>query len=173
MQRVIDGVRSFTAQLRHFVSKRICLRLRYAQFNCQKDARWWQLKYFWNFQGRWTLFDVCIFFRWVVVQPPTRSIRHQASGEIWMIPRPFFSVTILMMSFWAQAEKTPEKIGVPANFASDPSIFQWSFENLTGKAIRPIFRLENFCALWNKCQETRRFCSILSFLNDLLAETDF
>ncbi len=46
--------------------------------NCWLDAmgalpwgfsRWWQLKDFWNFHpenwGRWTHFDVCIFFKWV------------------------------------------------------------------------------------------------------------
>ncbi len=46
----------------------------------QKTARWWQLKYFGNFHpenfGRWTQFDLRIFFRWVgSTQPPTRQRR--------------------------------------------------------------------------------------------------
>ena len=40
--------------------------------------RWWQLKYFWSFHpetwGRWTHFDLRIFFNWVGEKPPTSYI---------------------------------------------------------------------------------------------------
>ena len=44
-------------------------------FSRNQLARWWQLNYFLrlppNPRGRWTQFDVCIFFKWVEGKPPT------------------------------------------------------------------------------------------------------
>ena len=52
-------------------------------------------------------------------KPPTRSI--QASGEMWREISPHDPDDV---TFLGSGGKNPEKTGVPANFASDPSIFQ-------------------------------------------------